>query len=836
MKAVILAGGMGTRLHPLTVDIPKPMVPIANRPLIQYTVELLAAHGFNEVSMLLYHQPQVIKNYFNDGREFGMKIQYHEAKEDYGTAGAVKFAWQEAQKLKEPLLIISADLLTDIDLTSVVAFHKKKKAFATLVLTRVKDPIPYGIVITDGEGRITKYLEKPSWGEVFSDSINAGIYVIEPEVLGFIPPDKPFDFSLDLFPLLLEKKKEVFGFVAEGFWKDIGQLEDYRKAHRDVLGGNIKCKVCGKKISDKDMYTGENVVIAPSALLEGHVLIGDGSVISEKAVISDTVVGRNCRIGKGAALSDSVLWDGVEVGARAKIREGIIGEEAKVGPGAFLGEGVAVGSQAEIGANAEIKPFIKIWPRKFIEGGATVSRSVIWREHWRKSIFGSYGVTGLCNVEITPQFASALGAAYGTILQKGARISCSRDSHKASRMIYRALISGVLSSGVNISNLEMVPIPVNRYEIRSLKSRGGFHVRKSPFDAEVMDIKFFDDDGLDISPALEKKIERIFFAEDFTRTNTEETGELTYPFHRVAEEYKAGIVDFLNLSAISSSPIKVVIDYAFGSASQFFPSIFGELGVEAVSLDAYIDETKITKDRATFEKSLQQMTSIVKSVGSDVGIMLDTGAEKIILSDENGNIIESGKALGLMALMALRTKKNACIGVPVKESRVIEELARKYSGTVVRTKNSLRGMMEVAADRKICFLGEGLGGYIFPEFLPAFDAMLSACKLIEYLAREKVKLSELIAEVPRINLARIEIPCPAEKKGQIMRKSMDMLRGIDKLETIDGLKFWQGNDWVLVLPDSTRPVIHLYAEADSSENTRRLLSQYTDMINRMKED
>jgi len=831
LKAVILAGGLGTRLHPLTVDLPKPMVPLANRPLMSYIVELLAKHGFNDIRALLYHQPEVIKNYFGNGENFGVKIQYVEAPEDYGTAGAVKFACRD---LREPVLVISADLITDFDLSQAVIFHRQKKALATVVLTRIENPLPYGIVITDKDSRIKSFFEKPSWSEVFSDTINAGIYVLEPKVLEYIPSEKAFDFSLDLFPLLLREKKPIFGYIADGYWKDIGQTEDYGRSHADVLRNRVKLKLLGQRLRE-NIWVGENVLISSSALLEGLGIIGDNSIVADEVRLSNTVIGRNCKIGRGAFLKECVIWDGVEVGSEAKLERAILGKGVKVGVRANLAEGVVVGDETEIGGDTDIRPFIKVWPRKVIEEGSTVSRSIIWREHWTKSIFGQYGVTGICNVEVTPQFAAALGAAFGSVLGRGTRISCSRDSHKASRMIHRALMAGVLSVGVNISNLEMVPIPINRFEIKFLKSQGGFHVRKSPFDPELLDLRFFDNKGMDLSSSFEKRVERRFFGEDFSRTTVEETGEVSFPFHRLAEEYKAGILEQLNLKAFPSSSFKLVIDYAFGTASQIFPSILGELGLEVVALDAYIDESKITKDKAAFEKSLHQMTKIVKSVGADLGVLLDTGAEKIFICDERGNIIDGRQALGIMALLVLKSRKNAAIAVPVSESKVIEELAHKYGGKVIRTKNNLKGVMEVAESGKVCFLGEGLGGFIFPEFMPAFDGMLSVCKLVECLSREKVKVSEICAETPPINLLSFEILCSSEQKGMVMRKAMDLAKDADRLETLDGLKFWHDGDWALILPDPSRPIIHLFAEANTKEKAQQLLNNYAKKINLIKE-
>ena len=219
MKAVIMAGGQGTRLRPLTSNQPKPMLPVVNRPMMEHIVRLLARHGFKEMIVTLQFLPTLISNYFGDGSEWGSCIEYSTEFAPLGTAGSVK---NSAQLLDEAFLVISGDALTDIDLTKIVDFHRRSRAMATLTLIRVDNPLEFGIVVTDSAGRIERFLEKPDWGQVFSDTINTGIYVLEPEVLDFIPEGRSFDFSRDLFPYLLENGYPLYGYVADGYWCDIG--------------------------------------------------------------------------------------------------------------------------------------------------------------------------------------------------------------------------------------------------------------------------------------------------------------------------------------------------------------------------------------------------------------------------------------------------------------------------------------------------------------------------------------------------------------------------------------------------------------------------------------
>jgi mannose-1-phosphate guanylyltransferase/phosphomannomutase len=816
MKAIVLAGGLGTRLHPLTVNIPKPMVPVANQPMMEYVIYLLRKHKFKDITALLYHQPEIIKNYFGDGAKFGVNLSYVEAKEDYGTAGAVKYAAQKFKDLDEPVLIISADLITDFDLEAVARFHQQKKAAATLVLTRVANPLPYGIVITDKEGRIKRFLEKPSWSEVFSDTINCGIYVLDPAALNAIPAGRSVDFSQDLFPKLLAEQQPLYGYIAEGLWKDIGSLVEYGRAHSDIAGG-------------KPVQIARGADIASSVRREGIIIVGEKSFVADDAVLADVSLGRNCRIGRGARLRHCVVWDDVTIGAEAQLERAIVARGSVIGDRSFLEEGVVIGEECNIGKDVNIKPYVKIWPNKVIEEGATVSRSMVWRERWSRNIFGPYGVTGLCNIELTPEFAASLGAAYGAVLGQGAHISTSRDSHKSSRMIYRALIAGVLSAGVNVSNLEEVPIPVNRYELKALKSRGGFHVRKSPYDPQVIDIKFFDENGMDLTSAREKKIERIYSGEEYRRVGIEETGELSFPFHRVAESYKEGALSCVNREAIAAARYKVVVDYAYSSASSIFPAILGELGIEVIALNAHIDETKITKTKQAFEKSLDQLSQIVKSLGADLGVMLDTGAEKVFLCDERGALLRGDHELAVMAVLVAKATKQAQIAVPVKASRVLDRLAKQFDFKVIRTKTNVRDMMDASSRPGISMMGENLGGFIFPEFQPAFDAMFTTVKLLELTARTGIKLSEVSALVPPITMICKDVSCAPEKKGTVLRTIVDEVKD-EEVDLTDGVKIFHGDDWVLVLPDPARPIVHVCAEAESEKGAQKLIAQYVAKI------
>ena len=265
MKAVILAGGEGTRLRPLTSNQPKPMMPLANRPMMEHVVRLLANHGFDDIVVTVAFLANQIRDYFGDGSDFGVRMRYATEESPLGTAGSVLNASEE---LDDTFLVISGDALCDVDLTKLVEFHREKKASVTIGLKSVDNPLEFGIVVTDDDGRVERFLEKPSWGQVFSDTINTGIYVVDAEALKHVPTGRPYDFSKELFPLLLEMGRPIYGCVLDGYWQDIGNLEQYRQANFDALDEKVQLNIPGIRIRG-NVWVGDGVDLHDIDALEG---------------------------------------------------------------------------------------------------------------------------------------------------------------------------------------------------------------------------------------------------------------------------------------------------------------------------------------------------------------------------------------------------------------------------------------------------------------------------------------------------------------------------------------------------------------------------------------
>ncbi|MEW6095329.1 MAG: sugar phosphate nucleotidyltransferase [bacterium] len=824
MKGVIMAGGFGTRLRPLTCNIPKPMVPLANKPIMEHIVSLLKKHEIKDIVAILYYQPEVIMDYFGNGDKFGVNITYVTASQDLGTAGSVKNAANHLAH--SPFLIISGDVLTDFDLKQIIKFHKEKKALATITLTQVTNPLQYGIVIIDSEtGRINRFLEKPSWGEVFSDTVNTGIYILEPEVLDLIPVEQMYDFSKDLFPKLLASSAPLYGYVTTGYWKDIGNLTEYRLAHYDVLSQEVELEISGEK--EENIWVDSDSMVRDGVSFEGGVIIGKNCSIGNGVKITNSCIGNNCIIEENSTITNSILWDGVHIGSSCELRENVIGKESYIKKDSFLEVEAIVGDGCVIGNDCIVRTNVKMWPYKVVEDGATLSTSLIWGEKWTRSLFGSRGVVGLANMEVTPEFAARLGAAYGASFPKNADVIISRDAHKASRMINRALMSGILSVGVNVWDMGVVPMPVSRFQSNILNAHGGLHIGRASYDPKLLEIRFFEISGQNLSPAKEKAIEQLFYMEDFRRVKAEETGIISFPY-RVIECYREGVLNGINADLIAKSKFKIVIDYGFGSVSTVFPSILEGLGCEMIALNAYPDAEKAINTPAGISQALRQLSNIVLTLDADIGFLFDQEAERIFLVDEQGRIIPNDLGLALISKLTCGVIKEGKIGIPVTSSRIIAQMNKDRVEYIKTTYNPK------TTEKELVMIGNGQGGIIFPQFHQAFDGMFSSLKLLEFLSVKGVKLGEVVDSIPPFYIHQERISCPWELKGALMRWLMEEVKD-KKVELTEGIKIYRRNDWILLLPDPDEALFHIYAESSSKEKSEELVSEYVQKINKFKE-
>ena len=823
MRAVLMAGGAGTRLRPLTCDLPKPMVPVLNRPIAEHIINLLKRHRITEVIATLHYVPDIMRDYFQDGHEFGVKMHYAvEEDQPLGTAGCVK---NVEELLTETFVVISGDSITDFDLAAAIAFHREKGSKATLVLTRVPNPVEFGVVITEENGQISRFLEKPSTSEIFSDTVNTGTYILEPEVLKYLPENEECDFSKDLFPLLLDRGEPMYGYIADGYWCDVGHLDAYRKAQYDALARKVHVEYSYEERSP-GIWIGNNTFIDDSATISPPAMIGDNCRIGARGHIEPgTVIGDNVTVGADSDLKRPILWNGVVLGEEVQLRACTVVRGSRVDRRAHILEGAVVGALSTVEEEAHIGTGVRIWPNKRIEAGAIVNINLIWGSTAQRNLFGQRGVSGLANIDITPEFAVKLGAAYGSTLKIGSMVLVSRDQRSVSRMVSRSLIAGLMSAGIGVQNLQATAIPIARTMANILDVEGGIHVRLHPERSDHLLIEFLDRQGINISKAKEKKIEGVYFKEDLRRVAIAEIGEMSCPA-QIIEQYSQRFEDHLNIGALMNSGSKVVIDYAYAVSGAVLPTILNKFSCDAVVLNASLKQNSPVGQEK--ESLLLQLGHVVEALGASMGVQVAANGEQLTLVDESGLAIYGERLTALLTSILFTASPRSSVVVPIYASSAVEQIARRHDGHVIRTKANPTALMEACRNNPHVVLGgSGDMGFIFPELHPGFDAMFTIAKLIEMLTIQERSLGQIRAELPIVFHKSYTMRCPWRVKGALMRHLVE-IHDSDRLVLIDGVKIIDpvSDHWVLVLPDAGEPLVHIYVNSESREWVEESLRDY----------
>ena len=823
-----MAGGEGTRLRPMTANQPKPLLPVVNRPIMEHVLRLLKRHGFDETVVTVQFLASLVRTYFGDGDDLGMHLSYATEESPLGTAGSVKNA--EDALRDDAFLVISGDALTDIDLGKVVQAHRDKGALVTVCLARVADPLEFGIVITDEQDQIERFLEKPTWGQVFSDTVNTGIYVMEPEVFAHVARGEVVDWSGDVFPALVASGAPVFGYVAEGYWEDVGTHESYLKVQADVLNRQVEVEINGFEVSP-GVWVGEGAEVDPEAIIKGPVYVGDYAKVEAGAELREfTVLGNNVVVKGGAFLHRAVVHDNVFVGAQANLRGCVIGKNTDIMRAARIEEGVVVGDECVVEQEAFLSSGVKVYPFKTIEAGAVVNTSVIWESRGSSSLFGPRGVSGLVNVEITPEYVVRLASAYATTLKKGSVVTTSRDASRAARAFKRAVIAALTSSAIDVRDLELVPLPVTRFETGRSSATGGVVLRTSPGDAQSIDIVFLDERGADISPAARRRIERTFSRQEFRRAFPGEIAELSFPA-RLLDSYSQELYSAIDVTGVREAGLKVVVDTAGGAASLVLPTLLGRLGVDVLTVNTGIDENSTAETLAGHLRGIERLGDLVSSSRAAFGVRFDPVGERLSLVDERGELVHDDRALLVMLdLVAAERGRGARIALPVTTTRVAEQVTRYHGGDIAWTSTSPDDLSRCATEPGVVFAGDGRGGFIVPEFSQAIDGVAAFARLLGLVARTKLTLSQIDSRIPQAHVIRRRIPTPWAVKGTVMRRVLEAA-GDREIDTTDGVRVVEADgSWALVLPDPAEAATHLWAEASDAGSATRLLTAWATVV------
>lgn len=783
MKGLIMAGGRGTRLRPLTCDCPKPMVPICNQPIMTYAVKLLRSHGVEHIGVTIQYLPERIRSYYMDGRGYGVRMSYFTETSPLGTAGSVKNA---ERMLDESFVVVSGDALTSIDLSKAFAFHRESKAAATLVLARVGVPLEYGVVITDDDGRISRFVEKPNWSEVFSDTVNTGIYILEPEVLALIPSGKPFDFSKDLFPLMMEKGMPLFGYAADEYWCDVGDLTSYGTAQFDTLDGNTRISLSLPQKKDRLWVSdtariGKHVTLAPPCVIGSHVRIGDGVRLGPYAVVGD-----GCIIDKNASIKKSILWAKAQVGEACEIRGAVLCHRVKTGANCTVLEGSVIGDRCRLGMGVMVKPDVRLWPGKKIGANVTVSDDVVWGTGRQKTVFRGGSASGNPD-QMNPAYLCRIAAAFAeevTNEKRDKRIAVAWGNFRA-QGAQSGLLSGVSMAGYEAWDMGQATMPMVRAAVRYFKMAGGLSVSSS---ARRVAMEACDGGGADLTPAEERKIENILAV-----------GEQTWP----------GNGRVMTLPGFESM-------YAAGIA-RIWPQSDGD--TTAVTLPPIASANP--QIRRVLKEVFEQAdvpVRVLSRLGKEGGIALDKAQTALAIVTGEGTV-RPEIVTGIIARCCMDFYREMRPVLPFSMPRsLIDAILPKGEEPLYVGSSRFSSMQAVRKQEGPGDIPDMLGAF-GAWFDPAVQAVLMTARMVT----EGIGLSELVEAAGECHVAEREVECPWEEKGRVLRTLVqDAGRAGEQAETREGIRLIRRNGRVLVLPDVNRPVYRIYADAANMEAAESL--------------
>jgi mannose-1-phosphate guanylyltransferase/phosphomannomutase len=667
-----------------------------------------------------------------------------------------------------------------------------------------------------------------------SDYVNTGIYVLEPEILDFFDTNVHFDFAKDLFPMVHELGHPLYGYVAEGYWCDVGNIAEYLRATTNALHGEVEGLDLGRYLGD-GIWMGQDVDLAPDVHLEGPIYLGKSVQIKSGVVIRGPSVIRDYTVIDNEAIIDrSILWRNCYIGERVQISGAIVLRQCSLKAHATVFEGAVIGDGTIIGESAVIHPGVKIWPGKEVEPGATVNSSIVWGSQGRRVLFGRFGITGVVNIDLTPEFTAKLGAAFGATLTKGSIVTINRDMNHSSRMIKQAIISGLSSAGINIWDLGSLPIPVACYYTRECGAEGGIHVRVSPFDDRVIDILFIDNEGLSLSKNRERDIERAFFREDFRRVYLDDIGSIEYA-QRVKEQYLKNFLTHLNTKAIQDAAIDLVVDFTDAPIADVLPAILDELNCNVVALSATTPRSSgETLNQSKLQAALKQLQIITTTMDSQLGIRLDPGGEKVFFVDNRGYLLEGTTASAVMTELVLQDAPGSVVAIPFNLPNAFEKIAAKYSGRIIRTEIDREALIKSSCNDHISMACDGKGNFIFPDFQCAADGLITLAKLLEFLATQRVTLGDIVDTLLPYYVAERKVSCVWEAKAKVMRLINEKFEDRKDKKIINGVRIVLDADrWVLIVPDPDQPCFRITTEAESQRQAEMLADEYAQIIERI---
>lgn len=781
MKAIVMAGGEGTRLRPLTCGIPKPMVRLLDKPMIEYTVEHLLKYGIKSMAFTLMYEPNVVTNYFEDYKH--AHIEFFIEDTPLGTAGSVANA---SCFIDNTFLIISGDALTDINISEAYEAHKQSGAAATIVLKKMGNPLEYGVVISNEQGGVERFVEKPGWEDVFSDTINTGIYILEPDVLDLIPKGQPFDFAKDLFPLMMDKGLPIFGHVTKGYWCDVGNIESYIKAHEDLLKGEVQAKILGNCIDG--IYVGEGADISNSALIQSPSFIGEGAVIGAAKIGSYSSIGRGARIGNNTNIKRSIVHAGASVGKNTKLSSCVVAAKSVVGERCSIYEGAVVGEGCSLTGDNSVSPRVKIWPKKWLSEGASANENIVWGYGERTGFLGKTGLVGDIGADVTPlRLGRIFGAAAEYMSGKSAAISS--DNNSFGNAVLKQAAGIFTMSGVDVYTMHGVTKPVCAYIAEIMNS--GLCISIRSYKQTKLHVDLYEPDIFMLSKNSRKKIEAKYFMQG--EKLAEKTCGKETPASAANDLYINTLYEKIDTSSIKKAQICVLI-LGGKEVDDFAESVFAECNIRALRLWS--------------EKDIL-ITDVLVNEGAHFAVKINRNAKSCSIYLKNGRVLSANEFETLVYYLIFSSLAANDIKLPSSISASVTNIAKiiGLNYTYVSEQEALYALNP--GNRRLLF-----------------DGIFAVCRLAEHISRTGTSIEE-IAQMIELGHVRVnEIGCDFEDMGRVIKTIYS--RG--EAHANEGIRLDAENGYGYICPHTTQPKIIIRTEGYTEEFAQELCTKYTDMV------
>ncbi len=813
-------------LRPLTARNPRSMVPLANKPLVRYQIEHLARHGVRDIILCIDHLGERFERYFADNAaELDVRVRFHRDLEPLGTAGAVKAA--ESMVSGDTVLVLNGHILSDVSISDLLAFHTDKNAEATVYLSANPDPNRYGVVLTDSEGRIKNFIEKPAlFDEVPTDTINAGIYVFNRDVFRHIPAGVEYSLERSVFPALLNENSALYGLVSEAYWQDITTLTDYRKAQEDILSGAVQAEMSGRSEGER-FWVGAGTSIHPTADISGCVVLGKGVTVAKNVKIRGPVsIGSFCRIEEGATIDNSIVWRGSVLERGATVRGCILADDCTVKEGAAVQEGSVLGDGAVVASYfATLDQADQAARRGKIKFGT---------DGWRGIIADDF--TGE-NVRLVAQAVVELfkepGASGDPIVIIGYdnRSQSEYFATEASKIVASNGLRPVLSAGSCSS-------PSVSYLAKYLHARGGIMITASHNPPSFNGLKIKAHYGGSASPVLVSRIEghlhRMIDSAERPKVDREHLQKVELKDFRDA--YLGHLSALVDLDLIRSAGQKIVIDPMHGSGAGYLPQIFRTAGIENF-IEIRGDKNPVFGgvNPEPIESNMNATSRAVIEHGAAVGIVLDGDADRVGAVDSQGRFVDCHRIFSVLLKHLVEQRKwSGGVVKTVSTTKLIDKLCKKYNLKMFETPIGFKHICDLMLAEDILIGGEESGGIGVKNHIPERDGVLMGLLILEAMAVRKMTLEglidEIMAEFGQHEYARIDLHPEPSAMHRIISSLQSFQpteiagRSVAEISRKDGTKFtFADQSWLLLRPSGTEPVVRIYSEAPSQAEVKGLL-------------